>query len=148
MLVIGNGGVAAAGSVGPADASVTKVFASERLQQLGQLLEELVGRYGDPADEDTAELVRWLDIQAKRNTVLTFGGGVNELQRELIATVGLGLPRVLGRERPVRTPGPGNGGAESSRVRVETPMPGAAGLGTSRVRGGVGAGRCPCGSRR
>ena len=42
----------------------------------------------------TAELVRWLDIQAKRNTVLTFGGGVNEIQRELIATAGLGLPRV------------------------------------------------------
>jgi hypothetical protein len=34
------------------------------------------------------------DIQAKRNTVLTFGGGVNEIQRELIATAGLGLPRV------------------------------------------------------
>ena len=25
-------------------------------------------------------------MQAKRNTVLTFGGGVNEIQRELIAT--------------------------------------------------------------
>jgi 3-oxo-4-pregnene-20-carboxyl-CoA dehydrogenase beta subunit len=86
--------VAAAGRVGPADASVTKVFASERLQHLGQLLEEVVGRHGDPADEETAELARWLDIQAKRNTVLTFGGGVNEIQRELIATAGLGLPRV------------------------------------------------------
>jgi 3-oxo-4-pregnene-20-carboxyl-CoA dehydrogenase beta subunit len=86
--------VASADGVGPADASVTKVFASERLQQLGQVLEELVGRHGDPADEETAELVRWLDIQAKRNTVLTFGGGVNEIQRELIATAGLGLPRV------------------------------------------------------
>jgi len=86
--------VAAADAVGPADASVTKVFASERLQQLGQLVEELVGRHGDPAGAETAELVRWLDIQAKRNTVLTFGGGVNEIQRELIATAGLGLPRV------------------------------------------------------
>src|SRR5262249_19498238 len=62
--------VAAADSVGPADASVTKVFASERLQQLGQVLEELVGRHGDPGAEETAELARWLDIQAKRNTVL------------------------------------------------------------------------------
>jgi hypothetical protein len=26
--------------------------------------------------------------------VLTFGGGVNEVQRELIATFGLNLPRV------------------------------------------------------
>jgi len=86
--------VAAADGVGPADASVTKVFSSERLQQLGQLCEELVGRHGDQANDETAELVRWLDIQAKRNTVLTFGGGVNEIQRELIATAGLGLPRV------------------------------------------------------
>jgi alkylation response protein AidB-like acyl-CoA dehydrogenase len=77
-----------------ADASATKVFSSVRLQRLGQLLEEVVGRHGDPADPPTAELMRWLDVQVKRNTVLTFGGGVNEVQRELIATAGLGLPRV------------------------------------------------------
>jgi alkylation response protein AidB-like acyl-CoA dehydrogenase len=86
--------VAVAPTVDVADASATKVFSSERLQRLGQLLEDVVGRHGDPADEDTAELLRWLDVQAKRNTVLTFGGGVNEIQRELIATAGLGLPRV------------------------------------------------------
>jgi len=86
--------VAVAPTVDIADASVTKVYASEQLQRLGQELEEVVGRHGDPADQDTAELSHWLDIQAKRNTVLTFGGGVNEIQRELIATAGLGLPRV------------------------------------------------------
>jgi 3-oxo-4-pregnene-20-carboxyl-CoA dehydrogenase beta subunit len=86
--------VAAADTVDVADASMTKVYSSVRLQQLGQLLEEVVARHGDPAEEETAQLRRWLDIQAKRNTVLTFGGGVNEIQRELIATAGLGLPRV------------------------------------------------------
>jgi alkylation response protein AidB-like acyl-CoA dehydrogenase len=86
--------VAVAPAVDIADASATKVFSSERLQQLGQLLEEVVARHGDPADPGTAELAEWLDIQAKRNTVLTFGGGVNEIQRELIASAGLGLPRV------------------------------------------------------
>jgi alkylation response protein AidB-like acyl-CoA dehydrogenase len=86
--------VAAADTVDIADASVTKVYSSVRLQQLGQLLEEVVARHGDPAEEETARLRHWLDIQAKRNTVLTFGGGVNEIQRELIATAGLGLPRV------------------------------------------------------
>ena len=86
--------VAAAPTMEIADASVTKVYASERLQLACELLEEVVGRHGDPADEGTAALSRWLDIQAKRNTVLTFGGGVNEIQRELIATAGLGLPRV------------------------------------------------------
>ncbi len=77
-----------------ADASATKVFASGRTQVITAELEEIVGRHGDPADRDTADLVRWLDIQAKRNLVLTFGGGVDEVQRELIATAGLGLPRV------------------------------------------------------
>jgi alkylation response protein AidB-like acyl-CoA dehydrogenase len=86
--------VAAAETVQIADASATKVFGSERLLRLGQALEELVGRHGDPADPATAELQTWLDTQAKRNLVLTFGGGVNEIQRELIATAGLGLPRV------------------------------------------------------
>jgi alkylation response protein AidB-like acyl-CoA dehydrogenase len=86
--------VAAAPAVDIADASATKVFSSEHLQRLGQLLEDVVGRHGDPADEQTAELLRWLDVQVKRNIVLTFGGGVNEIQRELIATAGLGLPRV------------------------------------------------------
>ena len=86
--------VAAADTVDVADASVTKVYSSVRLQQLGQLLEEVVARHGDPAEEETAQLRHWLDIQAKRNVVLTFGGGVNEIQRELIATAGLGLPRV------------------------------------------------------
>ncbi|TDC87887.1 acyl-CoA dehydrogenase [Saccharopolyspora aridisoli] len=89
--------VAASASLGPvevADASATKVFSSETVQRLGRELEEVVGRHGDPSDEDTAELLHWLDVQAKRNIVLTFGGGVSEVQRELIATAGLGLPRV------------------------------------------------------
>jgi alkylation response protein AidB-like acyl-CoA dehydrogenase len=86
--------VAVAEKVHVADASATKVFGSVRIQEFGQRLSELVGRHGDPADPATAELMRWLDVQVKRNLVLTFGGGVNEVQRELIAMTGLGLPRV------------------------------------------------------
>jgi len=86
--------VAVTERVSIADASATKIYASEQIQQLGQELEEAVARHGDPADPETADLSRWLDVQAKRNTVLTFGGGVNEIQRELIASAGLGLPRV------------------------------------------------------
>jgi alkylation response protein AidB-like acyl-CoA dehydrogenase len=77
-----------------ADASATKVFGSERAQHIFRLLEEVVGRHGDPADPATGELMHWLDVQAKRTLVLTFGGGVNEVQRELICMFGLGLPRV------------------------------------------------------
>jgi alkylation response protein AidB-like acyl-CoA dehydrogenase len=87
--------VATAGTeVSIADASATKVFSSDSLQWIGRVLEEVVGAHGDPADPATADLMRWLDVQAKRNLVLTFGGGVNEIQRELIAVAGLDLPRV------------------------------------------------------
>jgi len=86
--------VAVTETVDVADASATKVFGSEQVQQLGAELVEVVRRHGDLADEQTAELARWLDVQTKRNTVMTFGGGVNEVQRELIAMAGLKLPRV------------------------------------------------------
>jgi len=86
--------VAMAETVDVADASATKVFGSEQVQSLGAELVEVVRRHGDLADAETAELARWLDVQTKRNTVMTFGGGVNEVQRELIAMAGLRLPRV------------------------------------------------------
>jgi alkylation response protein AidB-like acyl-CoA dehydrogenase len=82
------------GPVSVADASATKVFSSERMQHVFRLLEEVVGRHGDPADPSTGELMHWLDVQAKRSLVVTFGGGVNEVQRDLIALFGAGLPRV------------------------------------------------------
>lgn len=83
-----------ADEVDVADASATKVFSSERAQRVFRLLEEVVGRHGDPADPATGELMHWLDAQAKRSLVLTFGGGVNEVQRELICMFGLKLPKV------------------------------------------------------
>ena len=89
--------VAAAGAAGPvtvADASASKIFSSDQIQHLGRLLGEVVSRYADPADPDSARLMRWLDSHAKRNLVLTFGGGVNEVQRELVSMTGLGLPKV------------------------------------------------------
>jgi len=77
-----------------ADASASKVFAADRMQTLVRELEEVVHRYADPADPATAYLMKYLDVQAKRFLVLTFGGGVNEVQRELIAMFGLKLPKV------------------------------------------------------
>ena len=84
----------ATGEVSVGDASSSKVFAADHVQHLSADLVSLVHRYGDPAEEETRHLMRYLDDQAKRNLVLTFGGGVQEVQRELIAMFGLGLPRV------------------------------------------------------
>ena len=82
------------GEIDVADASASKVFASDQVQRLGRILAEIVHRYGDPSEPETKRLMEYLDAQAKRNLVLTFGGGVNEVQRELIAMFGLKLPRV------------------------------------------------------
>jgi 3-oxo-4-pregnene-20-carboxyl-CoA dehydrogenase beta subunit len=87
-------GGGATGTAAVADASASKVFASDEAQRLGLALEEVVTAYGDPADPETATLLHFLDATIKRNLVLTFGGGVNEVQRELIAMFGLGLPKV------------------------------------------------------
>ena len=54
--------VAAAGeTINVADAAATKVFGTERIQYIGRLAEEIVGKYGNPADPETAELLEWLD---------------------------------------------------------------------------------------
>lgn len=77
-----------------ADAAATKVFSTERIQRIGRLAEEIVAKYGNPAEEETAEMLRWLDSHTKRNLVITFGGGVNEVMREQVAAAGLKVPRV------------------------------------------------------
>ena len=77
-----------------ADAAATKVFSTERIQRIGRLAEEIVAKYGNPAEEETAEMLRWLDSHTKRNLVITFCGGVNEVMREQVAAAGLKVPRV------------------------------------------------------
>lgn len=75
------------------DSAASKVFSTEKIQHVGRIAEELLGRFGDPTDTDTAGLQRWFDMMNKRNVVITFGGGVNEVMRELVCMGGLGMPR-------------------------------------------------------
>ncbi|QIG42992.1 acyl-CoA dehydrogenase [Nocardioides anomalus] len=82
------------GEISVGDASSSKVFAADQVQGLLDELTRVVHRYGDPSEAETGALMVYLDAQKKRNLVLTFGGGVQEVQRELIAMFGLGLPRV------------------------------------------------------
>ncbi|MDN3356952.1 acyl-CoA dehydrogenase family protein [Actinomadura sp. DC4] len=81
------------GWLGAPDASATKIYGSERMQDAGRIVGEALARYGDPGDEETRDLIDRLDRGVKGALVLTFGGGVNEIQREIIAMIGLGLPR-------------------------------------------------------
>ena len=107
-----------------ADASTSKVLASDEVQRLGLALADVVTTYGDPADPATGRLVQYLDVTAKRNLVLSFGGGVNEVQRELIAMFGLDLPagaaRGARRDERGRDPGACRGD-QGARLHVGTP---------------------------
>ncbi|HEY9524253.1 MAG TPA: acyl-CoA dehydrogenase, partial [Thermopolyspora sp.] len=61
--------------------------------EVGRVVGDVLARFGDPADPETADLMERVDRGVKGGIVLTFGGGVNEVQRELIAMLGLRLPR-------------------------------------------------------
>jgi 3-oxocholest-4-en-26-oyl-CoA dehydrogenase alpha subunit len=78
----------------PADASATKVFGTEVALEAYRLLMEIVGpsaylEVGTPGSVLAGRLERAYRAQ----TIFTFGGGTNEIQRDIIAMVGLGMPR-------------------------------------------------------
>jgi alkylation response protein AidB-like acyl-CoA dehydrogenase len=78
----------------PADASSVKVFGTEFYLDSYQLLMEVLGprAYLD-ADAPESILRSQLEAGIRGTIILTFGGGTNELQRDLIAMFGLGFPR-------------------------------------------------------
>ncbi len=87
--------VAAAGGANAADASATKVFATEFYTEAYRLLMEILGPNAYlSSDSHAAMLAGRLERAFQGCLILTFGGGVNEVQRDLIALFGAGLPRV------------------------------------------------------
>ena len=81
------------GSLGPADASATKVFGTEFAVEAYRLLMEVLGssavvRSGSPGEVLAGRIER----AHRAALILTFGGGTNEVQRDIIAAAGLGLP--------------------------------------------------------
>ncbi len=76
-----------------ADASSTKVFGTEFYLEAFRLLFEVIGERGylkEGAPE--AVLKSRLERYYRSLLILTFGGGTNEIQRDLIAVFGLGMP--------------------------------------------------------
>jgi alkylation response protein AidB-like acyl-CoA dehydrogenase len=78
----------------PADASATKVFGTEFALEAYRMLTEIVGQAGTlPEGSPGAVLQGRLERNSRSQTIFTFGGGTNEIQRDIIAMVGLGMPR-------------------------------------------------------
>jgi 3-oxocholest-4-en-26-oyl-CoA dehydrogenase alpha subunit len=78
----------------PADASATKVYGTEVALDIGRLLTEVGGQAGYLTEGSPGALLNGrLERGARSQTIFTFGGGTNEIQRDMIAMVGLGMPR-------------------------------------------------------
>ncbi len=77
----------------PAAASATKVYGSELATEVYRSLMEIVGPNAlVAADSPAAVLAGRLERYHRSALVMTFGGGTNEIQRDIIGYVGLGLP--------------------------------------------------------
>ena len=75
-------------------ASTTKVYGSESAIEILRLLSNIVGANGLIRGGSAASLLQGeLEYEVRASVTLTFGGGTNEIQRELIAQFGLGMPR-------------------------------------------------------
>lgn len=83
-----------AGGMDVALASATKVYGSESVVEILRKLMDIVGANGlVRAGSSAALLMGELEYEVRANTINTFGGGTNEIQRELVAQFGLKLPR-------------------------------------------------------
>jgi 3-oxocholest-4-en-26-oyl-CoA dehydrogenase alpha subunit len=87
-------GAVADGTLGPADSSAVKVFGTESAVEIYRRLLGVVGSAGYLAPGNPgAALHGDLERAGRQAQINTFGGGVNEIQREIVAMAGLGMKR-------------------------------------------------------
>jgi 3-oxocholest-4-en-26-oyl-CoA dehydrogenase alpha subunit len=81
-----------AGVLSMGEASAAKVFGTELTQQVSRQLLEVLDHNGLRSGPD-APLRGALESAYRFAVINTFGGGANEIQRDIIAMAGLGMPR-------------------------------------------------------
>ncbi|MGW3730818.1 acyl-CoA dehydrogenase family protein, partial [Streptomyces sp. NPDC000851] len=83
------------GTLTPQDASAVKVYGSETRRDAYAWLMEIVGATGALQEGSAGAVLHGELERGYRSAVIfTFGGGNNEIQREIISWIGLGMPRV------------------------------------------------------
>ncbi|GGP46587.1 acyl-CoA dehydrogenase family protein [Streptomyces abikoensis] len=79
----------------PQDASAVKVYGSEARRDAYAWLMQILGAAGPLKDGSAGAVLHGELERGYRSAVIfTFGGGNNEIQREIISWIGLGMPRV------------------------------------------------------
>jgi len=78
----------------PAQASAVKIYSTETLIEVYRLLLEVLGPAGSLRPGSAGALLAGeIGNEARACQINTFGGGVNEIQREIVAMAGLRMPR-------------------------------------------------------
>ncbi|MCZ6784594.1 MAG: acyl-CoA dehydrogenase family protein [Proteobacteria bacterium] len=81
------------GSLHPADASAVKVFGSEFYVEAYRAMLEVLGHRAALLNDSPGAVLRGrVDVMYRNSLILTFGGGTNEVQRDIIAMAGLQMP--------------------------------------------------------
>jgi alkylation response protein AidB-like acyl-CoA dehydrogenase len=82
------------GVVPYAEASMVKVFGSQLYQKVNQTLLQIMGQYGQLKTQSKwAPLRGRVEKAFRSDIVFIFGGGAIEVQKNIIAMAGLGMPR-------------------------------------------------------
>jgi alkylation response protein AidB-like acyl-CoA dehydrogenase len=93
LLNLQTASMLATGTVPYHEASMNKIFGTELHQRAFGTCLRVLGRHGGlvkgPGVHDGGLLSRWF----MQDVLLTFGGGANEVHRNIVAMVGLGMPR-------------------------------------------------------
>ena len=78
------------------DASVIKTFGTEFYLEAFRLLMEILGPSAYLERHSVGSVLKGrLEGNYRSLLILTFGGGTNEIQRDLIGMFGMGLPRAI-----------------------------------------------------
>jgi alkylation response protein AidB-like acyl-CoA dehydrogenase len=84
----------ARGEPNPARSSAVKVYGTEAVIEIYRLLLEVLGVAGSLVKDSPGAILRGqIEAECRLGCINTFGGGVNEIQREIVAMLGLQMPR-------------------------------------------------------
>jgi alkylation response protein AidB-like acyl-CoA dehydrogenase len=82
------------GEPSPAGSSAAKIHGTETVIEIYRLLFEVLGAAGALQRGSPGAVLRGqIEAECRMSLINTFGGGVNEVQREIVAQLALGMPR-------------------------------------------------------
>jgi len=94
-LALRNAWIISQGGTPIAEASMAKISGTELRTRLANAAMDLLGRAGglSAASGDRAPFEGRAEFNFRLSPIFRFGGGTNEVQRDIVAAAGLGLPR-------------------------------------------------------